>query len=89
MIGPNGQWVTPPLVDEPGIVFADCDLNAILRGRLFHDIVGHYNRFDVFRLEIDRSVRAPLHPTGGAEDVPSAVEFRDGGPGVIVRPLRR
>ena len=54
VIGPNGEWVTPPLIDEPGIAYADCDLNAILHGRLFHDIVGHYNRFDVLRLEIDR-----------------------------------
>lgn len=60
VVGPNGEWVTPPLVDEPGIVFVDCDLEQVLHGRLFHDIVGHYNRFDVLRLEVDRRARAPL-----------------------------
>jgi aliphatic nitrilase len=60
VIGPNGEWVAPPLVDEPGIAYADCSLDAILHGRLFHDITGHYNRFDVLRLELDPGARGPL-----------------------------
>ncbi|MFN8224118.1 MAG: carbon-nitrogen hydrolase family protein [Gaiellales bacterium] len=60
IVGPNGEWVSRPLVDERGIVYADCELEAILQGRLFHDIVGHYNRFDVLHLEVDRAARSPM-----------------------------
>lgn len=71
IIGPDGAWVTPPLVDEPGIVYADCSFEAVLHGKLFHDIVGHYNRFDVLRLEIDRTARGPLKDVteAGADQV--------------------
>ena len=64
VVGPDGAWIGEPLVDEPGIVYADCELDDALRGRLFHDITGHYNRFDVLRLEVNRTPAGPLF--GGA-----------------------
>lgn len=60
ILGPNGEWVTPPLVDKPGIVYADCPLQPVIDGKLFHDIVGHYNRFDIFRYQLDRTPREPI-----------------------------
>lgn len=55
VVGPDGTWVAPPLIDEPGIAYADCSLDAITNGRLFHDITGHYNRFDVLELTLNRT----------------------------------
>jgi len=60
VIGPDGCWVTPPLHDKPGIVYADCDVDEIVQGRLFHDITGHYNRFDVLKLTLNRNANIIL-----------------------------
>lgn len=59
VIGPDGDWIAS-LRDERGIVYADCDPSETVDGRLFHDIVGHYNRFDVFRLSVDRTAHSPV-----------------------------
>jgi aliphatic nitrilase len=32
----------------------------------FHDVVGYYNRFDIFRLDVDRSPREPAAFTDDA-----------------------
>ena len=60
VLGPDGEWVTPPLQDTEGIVYAECPGEPIVYGKLFHDIVGHYNRFDVMRVELDTEPKSPL-----------------------------
>ena len=58
-IGPDGSWIAS-LKDEEGIVYADCDPSATVEGRMFHDIAGHYNRFDVLQLRVDRRAQMPV-----------------------------
>jgi len=58
-IGPDGSWIDS-LKDEEGIVYSDCDPGATVEGRMFHDIAGHYNRFDVLQLRIDRRAQLPV-----------------------------
>ncbi len=70
VIGPDGRVVGTPLIDDEGIVYADIDLQRCIQPKQMHDIVGHYNRFDVFQLTLNRSVQAPLH----FEGAPPAVE---------------
>lgn len=55
VFGPNGRLITEPLIDDEGIVYADVDLNACIEPKQFHDIIGHYNRFDIFRLTVNRA----------------------------------
>jgi len=54
IIGPDGREAVPPLIDSEGIVYADIDLNLCIKPKQMHDIIGHYNRFDVFNLTVNR-----------------------------------
>lgn len=54
VIGPDGRVVGTPLIDEEGIVYAEVDLGKCIAPRQMHDITGHYNRFDIFDLRVNR-----------------------------------
>src|SRR3546814_13800260 len=54
VIDPHGNLVGDALIDAEGIVYADIDLGACIQPKLMHDIIGGYNRFDIFTLTVDR-----------------------------------
>ena len=60
VIGPDGRTVGEPLVDQEGIVYADIDLGRCIQPKQMHDIIGHYNRFDVFDLRVNRKPLSPI-----------------------------
>ena len=60
VMGPNGEPVSDERRDEEGILYADLDLNACVEPKQMHDISGGYNRFDVFKLVVDRSANRPI-----------------------------
>jgi aliphatic nitrilase len=53
IIGPNGAVVGEPLIDDEGIVYANIDLEKCIQPKQMHDILGHYNRFDIFDLRVN------------------------------------
>lgn len=57
------------LQNEEGILYADMDLDDCIEGKQYHDVVGGYQRLDIFDLKVNRSRRAPATFTGG-EHVP-------------------
>jgi nitrilase len=59
--GPDGRLVSEPIIDHEGIVYADIDLNRCIEPKQYHDILGHYNRFDIFNLEVNRTPLEPIH----------------------------
>lgn len=60
IIGPDGRVIGEGLVDDEGIVYADIDLSRCIQPKQMHDITGHYNRFDVFQLHLNRAAQQPL-----------------------------
>jgi nitrilase len=66
IIGPNGEQKGKVLRDEEGIVYADIDLADCVVPKQFHDVVGYYNRFDIFKLTVDRSPNNPVAFEGTA-----------------------
>jgi aliphatic nitrilase len=71
ILGPDGRVIGSPLIDEEGIVYADIDLSRCIQPRQMHDITGHYNRFDIFDLRVNRrsqqAVRLVDDETGEAD----------------------
>ncbi|MEU9133144.1 carbon-nitrogen hydrolase family protein [Kitasatospora sp. NPDC048540] len=77
IFGPDGRPVTEPLIDDEGIVYAEIDLARCIQPKQMHDIVGHYNRFDIFRLEVDNRPRTPLTFTTAPAAVPVPTAPKD------------
>lgn len=70
VIGPDGRVLAGPLPDtDEGIVYADIDVEECIRWKLFHDIAGNYNRFDILSLNVVRDVRKPLRERGGGREL--------------------
>ena len=61
VFAPGGKLfsdVIPP--GEEGIVYADCNIEAIIGPKLRHDVAGQYNRFDVLSLNLNRTPNKPI-----------------------------
>jgi len=66
LVGPTGEQIGDSLSDDEGLLYADIDLAACVEPKQFHDVVGYYNRFDVFQLSIDRTRRPAASFVGAA-----------------------
>ena len=58
-LDPTGSEVGDKVVGEEGIAYADLDLNECVEPKQFHDVVGYYQRFDVFDLRVNRKRQGP------------------------------
>ena len=68
ILDPTGTVIGEPLSDSEGIVYADIDTAQSVEPKQFHDVVGYYNRFDIFDLRVDRSTRDPARFAESMED---------------------
>lgn len=55
IVDPFGDYVCEPLYGAEGVLYAELDLNKIHQGHLDFDVVGHYNRPDVFKFNVNEA----------------------------------
>jgi len=58
--GPSGLVISEELQNEEGVLYVDIDVDQCVEPKQYHDISGGYNRFDIFRLQVDRSANRPV-----------------------------
>ena len=62
VISPLGKIIAGPIRNKAEIIFADIDLNEIIKGKYDFDAVGHYARPDIFELNINERSNNPVTP---------------------------
>ncbi len=54
ILNPMGDYIAGPQDAGETILYADLDLEQVARGKITQDVTGHYQRFDVFSLTVNR-----------------------------------
>lgn len=68
IVAPDTRVVAGPTVgNEELILYADMDLEVGIKMKLRHDLAGHYNRSDVFRLLVNRTAAPLVHEVSAGE----------------------
>jgi aliphatic nitrilase len=60
IVGPTGEPISDIMSEDEGILYAEVDLSACVEPKQIHDVVGYYNRFDIFKLTVNRSANRPV-----------------------------
>ena len=64
IVGPLGEVLAGPVLDEETILTAEIDLDAIIGAKLDFDPIGHYARPDLFSLNVDEAPQLPVIARG-------------------------
>lgn len=57
IVGPDGHYVMEPIWNKEGVFTAEVDLSRCTEEKMALDVTGHYQRNDVFQLEVNHSRR--------------------------------
>ena len=60
VVGPTGDVIGDIAETEETLLYCDIDIAQCVEPKQFHDVVGYYNRFDIFKLTVDRSANRPI-----------------------------
>jgi nitrilase len=53
IISPLGEVLAGPMYDQEGILYAELNLDEVAQGKYDLDVVGHYNRPDIFEFNVN------------------------------------
>ncbi len=84
IVSPMSRIIAGPMGPEEGILYADCDLEQGIQMKLRHDFAGHYNRPDIFHLEINRA--APRLYTEAGTPSQAAIGSGEAKPVAVTEP---
>jgi len=60
IVGPLGQLLAGPIYGEEAVITATLERRDLARSKFDFDVVGHYSRPDVFRLEVNERSMKPV-----------------------------
>ncbi|MGY8635402.1 carbon-nitrogen hydrolase family protein [Bradyrhizobium sp. 14AA] len=90
IFGPDGRLISEPLIDKEGIVYAEVDYERSIEPKQFQDIIGHYNRFDIFELRLhSRELDMVSVIGGGAKPSMAEAPPAESRPALTVLPSSR
>jgi aliphatic nitrilase len=74
IVAPNSRIIAGPMGAEEGILYGECNLEIGVQMKLRHDFAGHYNRPDIFHLQINRAAPSlySVHGSGAGLALPAA-----------------
>jgi len=59
-VGPTGEPISENLCQDEGILYAEIDVARCVAPKQVHDLAGGYNRFDIFKLSVNRTANRPV-----------------------------
>jgi nitrilase len=86
IVAPNCRIIAGPMGAEEGILYADCNLEIGIQMKLRHDFAGHYNRPDIFHLQINRAAPRLYSVHGEPQALPGGAPAALGGPANLLEP---
>jgi len=57
---PNGETISDILQNEEGLLYCEIDISECVVPKQYHDVVGGYQRFDIFELKINNTPQNPI-----------------------------
>lgn len=68
VFGPDGRRLTEP-VDETTetIIYADLDMDDLIKVRMFNDCMGHYSRPDLLWLGVSKGIKGHVRSQGDTD----------------------